>query len=245
MPRFDDCCNQEETVQFDCPCTKVIPNALPSVSVTFDLNTLINQRVSFEKSVSFQCCDGDLTLAVSPNEHPVPLGYTISPVNPSTTDGTYDFDVNFLYEEAYDYEVGSGSFTIYYVLCGKEIPLIVNYTYINSCIAVYPAFTSPIVKEWTTADDGASYNFDVDFESIECCSIPTDVEITAVVTTGTDVGVTYIGFPVGYGFSGQGTINVSFLYTENGSTGYQTITISFSVCKLTFTQVVTFHVVAP
>lgn len=243
MPRFDDCCNQEETVQFDCPCTINIPTAIPSVSLTFDLNLLTEQTASFTGNLDFQCCDGNHILQPSAEEHTLPLGFTITYDVASSSDGSYGFTIHFTNIEAYNYLPSQATFTIYYTICGVEIPLTITRTFVNNCIIVYPDLVATAI-EMTTADDGTSYDVVVDFESIECCGI-TSVLFKSVVILGTDIGVTLTSPPLGFSFSGQGSVTLSFLYLENGSTGYQTFNLKFLACGLEFIKQVNFHTAAP
>lgn len=250
MPRFDDCCNQEETVQFDCPCTINIPTAIPSVSLTFDLNLLTEQTASFTGNLDFQCCDGNHILAPSAEEHTLPVGFSITYDIATSSNGDYAFTIHFTDVDAYGYVPSQSTFIIYYVVCGVEIPITVYRTFVDNCVEVLPVMTSPapVISYDVAVDDGAVYELDIDFTEIVCCGEPTTVIIRSVSEPDPASGVSYTGFSAGYGFSGQGTIPLTFSFSSVGPgpspavTGTYSCYVDFEVCGIVFRQNIYFTI---
>jgi hypothetical protein len=218
MPRFNSCCDQEEELEFDCPCDDTVPVAMTTVFVEFDLDSLLLQEESFDGELSFNCCDGNQTLAPASGEEVFPTGFSVGFDIASSTDGTFGFTVSFQNQTAYGLVPSTGNFIIHYTACGNEISQQINWTLINSCEVSVPVL-SPVTITWDiNTDDGATEDVIIDLTTIECCSVPEQARITALSTIPANTGVSYTGFPVGYGFVGVGNIPLSFEFETTGVT---------------------------
>lgn len=248
MPKFDSCCNQEDEFQFDCPCTEAIPTGMSTAFLIFDIGDFDPQSSVISGTLDFTCCSGDLTLSANQSltNASLPTGYLIT-YGGSTVDGTYSFTVNFQNLREYGLVVGTGSFTVYFTVCGTTIPLKVNYTYEDNCTEVLPTLIIPPTIEWESTTMGQTQTITVDFSTIACCGEITAVELTAITSPILQSGIVYTGFPVGYGFSGQGTIDLTFEFnlTNFDFNGFYSYYFYFEVCGLEFIQVVNFNITTP